>query len=399
MVNGNGRIPVPWKNRWRRFRYTTLPVLGLSALLAATFWLWNRAGEIPHAYGEVEVVRVDVATALSGILAPLPRGPWTLFDTVEPDQIVAQLDERPLRAEMTVLEQELVRLQKELGAVADRLAVSEADRARRYLGETARLLADSIRLRVELEHRRLAVLERQVLVEIDRLEAQRTNTYLECLKPLYENKMVSAQEINNARSYRDEAAKRLAENLKVLAEAQSQERGAEGRLDQLPKLAAFLAADLDKELAPIAAAADVQRGRIAALGVEINRLTIRAPLRGAISAIHHWPGENVRAGDAIVTLAAPQGRYIVSFLRQEQHVVPAVGMPVDVRMRAVVARPVPSVVERIGPQIEAIPPHLCRDPKIPEWGLPVRIALPENFSGRPGELFEVTFKTRAASGQ
>ena len=100
-------------------------------MLAATFWLWNRAGEIPHAYGEVEVVRVDVATALSGILAPLPRGPWTLFDTVEPDQIVAQLDERPLRAEMTVLEQELVRLQKELGAVADRLAVSEADRARR----------------------------------------------------------------------------------------------------------------------------------------------------------------------------------------------------------------------------------------------------------------------------
>ena len=76
MVNGNGmgRIPVPWKNRWRHFRYSTLPVLGLLVLLASTFWLWNRAGEIPHAYGQVEVVRADVATALSGILTPLPRG-------------------------------------------------------------------------------------------------------------------------------------------------------------------------------------------------------------------------------------------------------------------------------------------------------------------------------------
>jgi hypothetical protein len=57
------------------------------------------------------------------------------------------------------------------------------------------------------------------------------------------------------------------------------------------------------------------------------------------------------------------------------------------------------VVERVGPQIEEIPPHLCRDAKVPEWGLPVRIALPEPFSGRPGELFEVTFKTHAAQGQ
>ena len=342
----------------------------------------------PQAYGQVEVVRAEVATALSGILTPLPRGAWALYEPVEPEQVLAQLDDRPLRAELAVLQEELARLGKELGAVGEKLAVSEADRSRSYLGETARLVADSIRVRVELQQRRLAVLERQVLVEIDRLEAQRTNTYLECLKPLYEKKMVSEQELNNARSYRDEAAKRLAENVKILGEAQSQQRNAEGRLEGFPKLAAFLAANIEKELAPITAAAEVQRKKIAALEVEIGRLTIRAPMRGVIAAIHHWPGENVRAGDPIVTVAAPQGRYIVSFLRQEQHVVPKVGMPVDVRMRAVIAPPVPSVVEQVGPQIEAIPPHLCRDPRVPEWGLPVRIALPEPFSGRPGELFE-----------
>ncbi len=53
----------------------------------------------------------------------------------------------------------------------------------------------------------------------------------------------------------------------------------------------------------------------------------------------------------------------------------------------------PSKVELVGPQVEAIPEHLCRDPKMPEWGVPVRITIPKGFSGRPGELFEVTFKT------
>jgi multidrug resistance efflux pump len=398
MVNGTGRIPVPLKNRWRRFRYSTLPVLGLLSLLTATFCMWQHAGEIPHAYGQVEVVQVPVATALSGILAPLQRGRWALYDTVEKGEIVAQLDDRPLAAELAVLKEELLRLQKELEGARDKLAVREADRTRNYLGETARLLADDIRLHVELQQRRLAVLERQIKVEVDRLEAQRTNTYYECLKPLYDKKMVSEQEMNNARSYRDEAAKRLAENIKVAEEAKKQQGDAEERLGAYPKVAPFLAADLDKELAPIAAAADVQSKRIRAMEIEISRLAIYAPIRGMITAIHHWPGENVRAGDAIVTLADTQGRYIVGYLRQEQHVVPEVGMAVDVRMRAVVARPVPSKVECIGPQIEPIPPHMCRDPKIPEWGLPVRVRLPEQFTGRPGELFELTFKTHAKSG-
>jgi len=388
MMNG-GRIPVPWKHRWRRFRYGTLPSLGLIAFVAATLWLWTRQGEMPHSIGEVEVVRVDVASALSGVLAPLPQGPWTLYETVEANQVVARLDERLLQSQMATLVQELARLRKELDAASAKLVVSEADRARGYLDAT-------IRLYIEQEERSLVVLEREVQVAIDRLEAERTKTHLECLQPLYVRKIVSDLEMTNARIYAEEAAKRLEETNKVLGEAQTQEKNAEQRLAKFP---AFQPADVFTELAPIIAAANVQQARIDELEIEISRLTIRAPIGGRISAILHWPNENVRAGEAIVTIAAEKGRYIVSYVRQEQHVEPAVGMEVDVRKRLAISPPMTTVVERVGPQVELVPEHLRRDPKMPEWGLPVRITIPKSkdFAGRPGELFEATFKTHPTS--
>ena len=379
------RISTPWRLRWRRFRYTTLPLLGLVTFTTLSLLLWTRQGEMPHAIGEVEAIRVDVASPLGGILMPLPRGPWALYETVAANQVLAQLDDRPLQAQMATLVQELARLRKELDAVAAKLAVSEADRGLTYMD-------DAVRLQVELQQRSLIVLERQAEVAVDRLEAQRKSVYFDCLKPLFDKKIVSELELNNARMLRDEAAARLAETAKVLGEAETQKKGAAARLDQLPK---FLPADVARELAPIAAAVQVQQAKIRELEVEISRLTIRAPIRGMIVAIHHWPQSAVRADEPIVTLASEQSRYLVSFIRQEQHVDPQVGMDVDLRKRAAISPTVRTVVERVGPQVEQIPVHLCRDPKMPEWGLPVRITLPKNFAGRPGELFEVTFKTRS----
>jgi multidrug resistance efflux pump len=378
------RIPVPWKHRWQRFRYTTLPMLGFFAFLFTALWLWTRAGEMPHAIGEVEAVRVNVASDTGGILMPLPRGDWTLYEKVERDQIIARLDDRLLRAQMTTVEKDVDRLKKELESTAAKLAVSEADRERGHR-------ADLVRLQVELEQRRILALDRKIQAELDRMEEQRTGTYLECIQPLYEKKMISEQELSNARIYHEEAVKRLAENIKIAGEAELQQKEAEERLKGMPD---FVSADAATELAPIRAEIDVEQTRIGEFKVQIERLTIRSPISGMICAIYHWPNETVPAGDPIVTVASDQTRYIVSYVRQEQHIEPKAGMAVDLRKRAVVSSALQTKVERVGPQIELIPLHLCRDPKIPEWGLPVRITLPENFSGHPGELFEVTFKTQ-----
>src|SRR5208283_3001823 len=112
---------------------------------------------------------------------------------------------------------------------------------------------------------------------------------------------------------------------------------------------------------------------------QIGLLTIRSPIRGMIIAINHWPQTAVRAGDPVLTIASDDRRYIVSYVRQEQHVNPKIGMDVDVRKRAAISPTVRSAVECVGPQIEQIPIHLARDPKFPEWGVPVRITLPKDF--------------------
>ena len=106
------------------------------------------------------------------------------------------------------------------------------------------------------------MLERQAEVAVNRIESQRRTVYYNCLKPLYDKKIVSELELNNARYLRDEAVERLAENTKVRDEAaeNSQKKTAENqRLDQLPK---FLPADIAKELAPIVAAVQVQQAKI-----------------------------------------------------------------------------------------------------------------------------------------
>jgi multidrug resistance efflux pump len=385
-MNHTDRIPTPWKLRWSRFRYRTLPALGFLTCLVATFWLWGRQGTIAQAVGEIETVRVDVAAGVAGVLAPLPCGQWTLFDLVEANQVVAQLDDQPIQAQLATLREELDRLHKELDATAAKLTVSESDRQRGYTDEATRL-------RCELEQRRLAVLDHRVQVEAFRLEVERRTMRVECMKPAYEKQILSKLEFTDEQMRRDEVAKQLAEATKTLAEAETQQKDAEARLGQLP---ALQLAEMTKILAPVLAAAEVQRARIREVKVAIGRLAIRAPIRGTICMIHRWPGQNVGAGDPILTIAAEQGRYIVSYIRQEQqlHLVPGMTVAVQPRQRA--SHPVATLVERIGPQVELIPPHQCRDPRVQEWGLPVRIALPADFHARPGELIDINFKPRSS---
>ncbi|MCU0963001.1 MAG: HlyD family secretion protein, partial [Pirellulaceae bacterium] len=123
-------------------------------------------------------------------------------------------------------------------------------------------------------------------------------------------------------------------------------------------------------------------------------LESRAPLAGTVVAVHRYPGQSVRAGDPILTIASEQARYIVSYIPQERGAPPTVGWGVKVRARTVGSQPRESVVESVGPQIELIPVHQRRHPQVPEWGLPVRVLLPEGLEVRPGELIDVTFIAR-----
>ena len=184
------------------------------------------------------------------------------------------------------------------------------------------------------------------------------------------------------------------EDRKVQGEAETQQKDGQKRLSQL---AEFQALDLAKELAPIEAAAAVQQLCIAELELEIGRLAI---LR-----------TDTRPGRRRTPLAAGERQAGRSNRDRGRRTGPLSDRLCPARTAHQAKRghaggrarsgptsyPV-STVECVGPQVELIPQHLCRDPKMPEWGLPVRITRPKNFVGRPGELFELTFKPRESDG-
>ena len=56
---------------------------------------------------------------------------------------------------------------------------------------------------------------------------------------------------------------------------------------------------------------------------------------------------------------------------------------------------VPSKVDTIGAQVESVPSRQLRDQKVPEWGLPVRLAIPPDADLLPGEIVTLVFRKSA----
>lgn len=245
--------------------------------------------------------------------------------------------------------------------------------------------------RVEAESVLARLDDRAIRAKMATLQAEvaRLQTELAFLEPLRARGTVTELQVTDQRLQRDVVQRRISENERSLAEAK----------EQLDKVVAALQAypvnrpaDMDKLIEPLEAAIAVGQRRVEELQVQLDSLVVRAPLRGTICAIHGWPGQQVRAGDPIFTVAAEESRYIVSYVRQEQRIRPAVGMPVAVRIRGSRTAPIQSLVERVGPQVELVPTHQLRDPNLQEWGQPVCIQPPPQLNLRPGELIDVTFQ-------
>ena len=63
-------------------------------------------------------------------------------------------------------------------------------------------------------------------------------------------------------------------------------------------------------------------------------MAIRSPITGTIRAVYFRPGQAVRAGDPILTVADSRSQHIVAYIRQQQGGEPRIGNPVDVRTRS-----------------------------------------------------------------
>jgi multidrug resistance efflux pump len=381
-------IPIPIRQRLRRMRDRLLPVVTFAVCVLLTIWLWGEHTRLPNTVGQIDAVRVDVACAMDGMLVPLPGGHrWELFDAVGENMLVARLDDSPTMAALETLNQEVKRLRASLVATAAQVDQENAERQESHLGEVERLAW-------RVEQLRLESLDRQASLATDRVQLQRRQEHLAMVSKLPAGVMTE-RELLEVRLMRDTVAKQIEGNEQALRQIGEQMADAQRRLQEFP---AMPDTDSTRVLEEIHGAIGVQNARIDELKLQVDALEVRSPITGRIVAIHRMPGQAVRLGDPIVTIAADRGRHIVSYIRQDQMIDPTPGMSVEVQGRKPASPLLEAVVTRVGPQYEAVPLEQLRRADVPEWGLPVRVAMPREAEFMPGELVDLRFMPQRVGG-
>ncbi|MCH8344214.1 MAG: HlyD family efflux transporter periplasmic adaptor subunit [Planctomycetes bacterium] len=379
---GAAHIRTPWSQRWRRIRTQVLPGLLFAGTASLTVWLWSGHAGLPNVVGEVQAVRINTASQMDGVLTPLPGRQLEPFDVVMAGEVIAKLDDRPALASLATLRTDLFRIEHELAAAEARVRQMQADRQHDHMDEARRLAVDSERLRLD-------ILDRKTQLETDRIELRRLDEEYQAMRRAHGRGAETQFRLVTMQLQRDEVEQRIDANRQALAEAEAQMADAAERIKAQPTPPpAYLEAFLE----PIRSEISTQEARIRELEIHVESLEIRSPIRGTISAVYFRPGQAVRAGDPILSIADEHGRDIVAYLRQHRRLEPTVGMAVDVAVRSTDRKMVRTWVNHVGAQIEPVPLHQLRNPNVLEWGLPVRIAMPTGLTLRPGELVDLTFR-------
>jgi multidrug resistance efflux pump len=387
------KIPVPWTQRWRTLRVRMLPLLVFALAVSGTVFLWNRQLVVTQAVGEVYGRRIDLAVQHDGILLETPYRVWQLYDRVEAGQLLARLDDRPTLALIDTVQQELRQARGELAAAEQEFHTTQDDR-------TFERMREARELAIDIENRRLDIADRKAQLVAARMELERQQQRLDVVDRLMarDTRLMNELDTLEVRRLRDVALETIKGHEQYIASAEALLNSALARYKQQT---APVKADLEKVLGPLQAAIEYQSARIKELEVILPALEIRSPIAGYIvpttlssnapvQPIATMPGQQVRAGTVLFTVAAEQPEYIVSYVRTTQRLQPEVGMTVAIRPRhgnqVAHAR-----IDRVGPQVELVPSHQVRDQRVMEWGLPVRIQVPRALQLRPGELVDLKF--------
>jgi multidrug resistance efflux pump len=154
--------------------------------------------------------------------------------------------------------------------------------------------------------------------------------------------------------------------------------------------------DLRRQASGLRDALAAARDHLNSLSDQVKNATIQAPVTGKVTAVLSQPDEFVKQGQEILTITPDDGAYIISYVRPESAIVPKKDMKVLVRNQTRRKSAV-SIVQEVGTRIELIPEHQLVNAKKPEWGIPVRIAMPDRdqLPLLPGELVALTFQADA----
>jgi multidrug resistance efflux pump len=395
------KIRTPLKQHWRRVRYQFLPLFVFGVAVVTTSMLWRDHVATSNVVGTVTASQTDVTALIAGrIISPAIE----VFSKVKKGQTIARLDDTLLKAQLDTLRKELVQQTSLIHQKTEEVRLEIKQGGNDAFDHQWEMIVEIRRRELLVEQTNLGILDRQTLIDADTIAAKLLQTRLQ--RMLAANKThpgtFATSIVQETHLEREEIVARVRGNYAAIRVARENVAQNQRRLADLGKvqIPAAVTADLDKLIRPLQDAVEVQQARVVEVQKQIAATTIRAPFGGMISAVHAYVGQAVQPGDPIVSLAAEKGAYIVAYLRQRQRIRPVAGDEVEVRPRLIPVEAHVATVIEVGAQYEQVPMHHLRDPQFPEWGLPVKIALPRGTSHvlHPGELVDLTFSATRPDG-
>jgi multidrug resistance efflux pump len=380
-----------------RLRLHVLPVLIWLVAVAGVGVLFYHRSQRFEILGMAQGEVLQVAATCTGRLKSVPV---KLFEEVHKGDVVAVLDtvldNEHLEAELATANAEIQRLMAELAHTQETLLAEAANL------ETDRTAAQR-RFFVDVENARLRVLELKTQLETDRLMLdgleQNTKTWL--ARNLSDQNDAAYYELQKMKGERDVLAKEIAENQRLLEQAETNLKQTEQRRDEFARLQ-LQHPPLDSALEVIRREIKVQEKQIDELLARREPVVLKSPIDGIVAQLHGrardvavWrpgefvvrgPDEVILAGDSILSIAEGRPREVVAYAGQHQLGRVREGMAVQLVKNTEPAQIANSQVAYLGPTLERMPECFWQVPNIPQWGHPVLIPIPTGLKLIPGEM-------------
>lgn len=352
MADTQRPIRRPLAQRWRDVRLRFFPVVIYAAGITAIVYLWNTQWMPSTFTGEVQATASIVASSKAGLLSNVTI---RQFDRVTKGQVLGKI---------TVQSSEALSI-----ALAAIRADLEVTKARMYYDQHRN---DQNSQSLELNY--------------EQLLAERMDQKAALDQTLFEVRFLESDLVRTQETRSDEYIKRMCAQLKEREELI-------GRLDK--------ALELMKPTGPAGNDAGALKSIEAAIKAqaaqleEASVLTLISPIDGVVTKVLRNNGENIAAGEPLVTISGDHGESIIGYVRQPLNFDPKAGDKVLVRTRRGVKREAAEAqIVQVGGRLEFFAQALrVRGfDSSQERGLPVLITIPENLKLHPGELVDLALK-------
>lgn len=377
------RASAGWARRMRRLFEAFAPAAVWLVAIAAAGYLYSKRSMTGTITGYAEVRPVTVAHLEPGMVRELRA---QLHQLVEPGELLAKMDDRDDRLELSTITTDLKRLQGEVKAERTRLNLEQAGVELDTDDLSRRLLVDR-----EAAHIQYLV----QLVERAGDQATLDGTLVEygILERLFEDEQANFREVNLLKTQVDALRARILKNDEALKRMKKAFEEADQRWftfndrQQEP-------VDYESVLTPIRMAADVREKEIHELIFRIDQHALRAPVRGQITAVLVEPGDRVLAGEPLITISPTATDRVVAYLPEDKTRIVYLGEPVRVYPLAggVGGRQgVPGTVLSVADSVTEAPLRFRKVPNWPVWGREVVVALADDMTLMPGEAVSLRF--------